>query len=89
MAWGVTLLAKCSDCAGIRTQDLAVKSRLLYQLSYATMVVKLREKGALRKGSDCRKVRPTLMRRRFESNNQLGEPVESAIFAEKDIWSST
>jgi len=53
------------------------------------MVVKLREKGALRKGSDCRKVRATLMRRRFESNNQLGKPVESAIFAEKDIWTST
>ena len=35
MAWGVTVLAKCSDCAGIRTQDLAVKSRLLYRLSYA------------------------------------------------------
>ena len=28
-----------SDCAGIRTQDLAVKSRLLYQLSYAISVV--------------------------------------------------
>ncbi len=48
------MLAKCSDCAGIRTQDLAVKSRLLYQLSYATMVVKLGEKRALRKGSDYR-----------------------------------
>ena len=35
MAWGVTVLVKCSDCAGIRTQDLAVKSRLLYRLSYA------------------------------------------------------
>lgn len=40
---GVTVIEKCSDCAGIRTQDLAVKSRLLYQLSYATMVVKLVE----------------------------------------------
>ena len=89
MAWGVTVLAKCSDCAGIRTQDLAVKSRLLYQLSYATMVVKLGEKGALRKGGDCREVRPTLMRRLLASNNQVVKPAESAIFAGNDIWSST
>ena len=89
MTWGVTVLAKCSDCAGIRTQDLAVKSRLLYQLSYATMVVKLGEKGALRKGSDYREVRATPMRRRFASNNQVVKPAESAIFAGNDIWSST
>ena len=89
MAWGVTVLVKGSDCAGIRTQDLAVKSRLLYQLSYATRVVKLGEKGALRKGSDYREVRATLMRRRFTSNNQVVKPAESAIFAGNDIWSST
>lgn len=53
------------------------------------MVVKLGEKGALRKGSDCREVRATLMRRRFTSNNQVVKPAESAIFAGNDIWSST
>ena len=59
---GVTVSEKCSDCAGIRTQDLAVKSRLLYQLSYAT-VGEIEEVGALLKGSDCREVRRRLTRR--------------------------